>query len=73
VHGFLITIGALSLCATFWFHLLGKIANLRNSRPKPARTVAGAPVGARRCPFGTGFGFPRAVRARHIALCAINE
>jgi hypothetical protein len=43
VHGFLITIGALSLCATFWFHLLGKIANLRNSRPKPARTVAGAP------------------------------
>jgi hypothetical protein len=44
VLGFLITIGALSLGATFWFDLLGKIANLRNSGPKPARTLQ-SPIG----------------------------
>jgi hypothetical protein len=35
VLGFLLTIGALSLGATFWFDLLGKITNLRNAGPKP--------------------------------------
>ncbi|HYR61560.1 MAG TPA: hypothetical protein VET24_02860 [Actinomycetota bacterium] len=41
--GFLITMGALSLGATFWFDLLGKIANLRNSGPKPAPKATGPP------------------------------
>jgi hypothetical protein len=39
--GFLITIGALSLGATFWFDLLGKIANLRNAGPKPGPEAGG--------------------------------
>lgn len=33
--GFALTVGALALGSTFWFDLLGKVANLRNAGPKP--------------------------------------
>jgi hypothetical protein len=37
--GLLITVGALSFGATFWFDLLGKLVNLRNAGPKPSSST----------------------------------
>jgi hypothetical protein len=37
VFGLLITIGALAFGSKFWFDVLGKIANVRNTGDKPER------------------------------------
>jgi hypothetical protein len=44
--GLVLTSAAVSLGAPFWFDSLGKLANLRNSGPKPKSTEAASPGGA---------------------------